>query len=448
MLEPDDITLLRQYTDNGSESAFAALVERHLNLVYSFALRRVGNPLAAEEIVQAVFIILARKAKSLGARTVLTGWLYQTTRLTTANFLRGEIRRHRREQEAFMQSALNESEAATWSQIAPILDDAIARLGARDREAILLRFFENKDLRAVGAALGASEAAAKMRVNRAVEKLRNFFLKRGITLSAAVIAGAVSANSVHAAPAGLAQSVATVAAAKGAGVGGSTLTLVKGALKLMAWTKAKTAGAIGLVAILATTSTIIIGTRLIRAHHAIAEPTTGLIALGQELTANIQADGTIRFRATMEVTNNTAQVINIDTINDVDAISRITDESGRPMQFTKRPGGGVYVMLNPAVPPGGKASYTIDGTLTGMIKRNGAGEYEIGLEQKLSDNPIANTHYVEVWRLPAGATLLKQGPGMQATTNSGQIELQVDRLIPPNGVLAVGFRYRLADAAR
>src|SRR5215472_2473105 len=108
MPEPDDITLLRQYTGEHSEAAFTALAERHVNLVYSTALRRAGSPHAAEEITQAVFIILARKAGSLSAKTVLSGWLYHTARLTAGNFLRGEIRRQQREQEAHMQSILNE----------------------------------------------------------------------------------------------------------------------------------------------------------------------------------------------------------------------------------------------------------------------------------------------------------------------------------------------------
>ena len=111
MDERDDITLLREFAATESEAAFAALVARHVNLVYSVALRSIGNAHAAQEISQAVFIILARKAKSLGAKTVLSGWLYQTTRLTAANFLRGEIRRQQREQEAYMQSTLNESES-------------------------------------------------------------------------------------------------------------------------------------------------------------------------------------------------------------------------------------------------------------------------------------------------------------------------------------------------
>ena len=257
----DDITLLREYTETGSEAAFAALVERYVNLVYSTALRGVGNPHAAQEITQAVFIILARKANKLSQHAVLSGWLYQTTRLTAANFLRGEIRRQRREQEAYMQSLLNDPEPEVWLQIAPLLDTAMDRLGEKDRNAIVLRFFENKNLHEVGLALGASEDAAKMRVNRAVEKLRKFFTKRGVTLSGMAIAGAVSANSIHAAPVALTKSIIAVAVTKGAAVSGSTLTLVKGALKLMAWTKAKTtAVAVAAIIVASGTTTIVIKT--------------------------------------------------------------------------------------------------------------------------------------------------------------------------------------------
>jgi RNA polymerase sigma factor (sigma-70 family) len=245
MQELDDIALLKQFAENGSEPAFAEIVSRHVNLVYSAALRKVGDAHAAQEISQAVFIILARKAQSLGARTILSGWLHQTTRLTAANFLRGEIRRQKREQEAFMQSTLNEEANEMWRQIAPILDDAISKLGVKDRDAIVLRYFENKSLGEVGAAMGASEDAAKMRVNRALEKLRKIFSKRGVTLSAALIAGAVSASSVQAAPVGLAATISTTAV-KGSAVAASTLTLMEGTLKLMAWTKMQMAIVIGL----------------------------------------------------------------------------------------------------------------------------------------------------------------------------------------------------------
>ena len=241
MNEPDDITLLREFAANESEVAFAALVSRHLNLVYSVALRSIGNAHAAQEISQAVFIILARKAKSLGSKTILSGWLYQTTRLTAANFLRGEIRRQNREQEAYMQSTLNDSEPEAWRQVAPLLDDAMTRLSEGDRNAIVLRFFENKNLRDVGAGLGVNEDAAKMRVTRAVEKLRKLFVKRGVVLSAVAIAGAVTANSVQAAPVELAKSVTAMAMMKGVAASDSTLTLVKGTLKIMAWTKIQSA---------------------------------------------------------------------------------------------------------------------------------------------------------------------------------------------------------------
>ena len=174
----DDLTLLREYARRNSEAAFAALVSRHVNLVYSVALRSVRDPHLAGEITQAVFIILARKADSLGDKTILPGWLCRTARYASANALTIQRRRQHREQEAFMQSQLedlsrqSEATAETWNQIAPLLDGAMEQLGQKDHDALVLRFFENKTFAEVGAALDASEDAAKMRVNRALEKLR------------------------------------------------------------------------------------------------------------------------------------------------------------------------------------------------------------------------------------------------------------------------------------
>ena len=256
MTELDDHELLAAYVRTQSEAAFATLVTRHVSLVHSAALRFTGNPHQAEEIAQAVFIILARKATGLGRNVVLSGWLYQTARLTAANFMKGELRRQKREQEAYMQSTLNEPDSAAWRQIAPLLDEAMGRLGETDRNALVLRYFENKRASEIGAALKLNESAAHMRVNRALEKLRKFFVRRGITLSALAIAGAVSANSVQAAPAGLGQTISAVALTKGATAGGATLTLVKGVLKLMAWTKAKIAVIVGVGVVLAGTTAI------------------------------------------------------------------------------------------------------------------------------------------------------------------------------------------------
>jgi RNA polymerase sigma factor (sigma-70 family) len=255
----DDLTLLRDYARGNSEEAFAALVSRHVNLVYFVALRQVRDPHLAEEITQAVFIILARKAGSLGPKTILSGWLCRTARYASANALTIQRRRQRREQEAHMQSILNEPiPDETWNQIAPLLDGAMEQLGQKDHDAVVLRFFEGRNFKEVGAALGASEDAAKMRVNRALEKLRRFFTKCGMSSTTAIIAGAISANSVQAAPVALAKSVTAVAIAKGAAASGSTLTLIKGALKIMAWTKAKTTVVAGAVLILAAGTTTVI----------------------------------------------------------------------------------------------------------------------------------------------------------------------------------------------
>ena len=258
MQELDDTTLLREYVERDSEEAFAALVTRHINKVYSVALRHTGNPHSAEEITQAVFVILAKKSRHLGKRVILSGWLYQTARLTAMTFIRGGIRRVRREQEACMQTALNENESEAWMQIAPLLDAAMARLNEADRHAVVLRFFDGKSIREVGAALGANEDAAKKRVSRALEKLHRYFSRRGVSSTTAIIAGAISANSVQAAPVALAKSVTAIAVAKGAAASGSTLTLIKGALKIMAWTKAKTAIVVGGVMILAAGTTPVI----------------------------------------------------------------------------------------------------------------------------------------------------------------------------------------------
>jgi RNA polymerase sigma factor (sigma-70 family) len=249
---------LQDYARNHSEEAFAALVQQHVNLVYSAALRQAGVAAHAEEITQAVFIILAQKAARLPAHTVLEAWLYQTTRWVSLSFLRGERRRHFREQEAIMQSALEKSgESPAWSQLAPLLDEAMARLGEQDRAAVVLRFFEGKNLNEVATALRITEAAAQSRVHRAVGKLQKYFRKRGIDSTAAAITGTMAAHSVSAAPAGLAGAVSALAMAKGAAAGASTLTLVKGALKIMAWTKAKTTILAGVgILLVAGTATI------------------------------------------------------------------------------------------------------------------------------------------------------------------------------------------------
>ena len=228
MTDVSDARLLEQFARNGSEEAFAALVQRHIALVHSVALRHTANAQHAQDITQAVFVILARKAGTLGRKTVLPGWLYHTARLTAANLQRAETSRVRREQEAFMQSQLEESvNDALWRELSPRLDEAMAGLGASERDALVLRYFQNKSMAEVGQFLGLAENTAQKRVSRALEKLRTFFTKRGVSSTTAILAGAISANSVQAVPVTLAKSVTAVALTKGAAASISTLALAK-----------------------------------------------------------------------------------------------------------------------------------------------------------------------------------------------------------------------------
>jgi RNA polymerase sigma factor (sigma-70 family) len=203
-----DLQLLARYVKAGAEDAFAELVRRHLNLVYSAALRQVRSPQLAEEVAQAVFVDLSRNACQLRPDTIVTAWLYAVTRRTAIDVVRRESRRQLREQIAIEMNAMNAT-TSDWTQIEPLLDEAVSALDDTDRAAVLLRYFENKSLREVGAALGTSDDAAQKRVSRAIERLRDFFSKRGVTVGAGGLVVVISANAVQAAPAGLAVTIST-----------------------------------------------------------------------------------------------------------------------------------------------------------------------------------------------------------------------------------------------
>jgi len=240
-----DSELLRQYVETGAEEAFAELVRRNLNLVYSAALRQVnGDVHLAQDVAQSVFADLARKAGSLYRRPVLAGWLYTSTHFAAAKARRAAFRRHSYEQEAQQMQELLPSAAqdVNWEKLGPALDAAMHDLKKSERELLLRRYFENCRLAGIGSELGLSEDAVRKRLERALEKLRGVLRRRGITTTAS-LASVLCANAVQVAPAGLAAGVTSAALAGGfAGTG-----VGFGIFNLMAMTKLKAALAGALV---------------------------------------------------------------------------------------------------------------------------------------------------------------------------------------------------------
>ncbi len=244
-----DLELLHQYACEHSESAFAALVQRHLNLVYSAALRQVRSPHLAEEVTQSVFTDLARQALRLAPDTILTAWLYQVTRRTAIDLIRRESSRQAREQSACELTAM-QTPSSDWAQLAPVLDEAMEILDPADRAAVLLRYFENKSLREVGQAMGTSEDAAQKRVSRAVERLRELVGRNGVAIGASGLIAILSANAVQAAPVSLAATVISTATLAGAAM--PATTAVATAQTIAMTTLQKTIVTVALVAGLGT----------------------------------------------------------------------------------------------------------------------------------------------------------------------------------------------------
>ncbi len=221
----EDAELLQEYVERRSEAAFTALVARHIDLVYSTARRMVGDAHLAQDVAQTVFIGLARSPARVRQPAALAGWLYAATRNTAAQAVRTEQRRQQRETEAMNRQLLDDNSPAAWEAVAPLLDEAMRELKPIEADAVVLRFFEGKSLRDTGEALDLSENAAQKRVERALEKIRGHFARRGVTASAALLGATIAANSVQAAPAGLAVGVAGAALAGvtvGPGVGVGT----------------------------------------------------------------------------------------------------------------------------------------------------------------------------------------------------------------------------------
>lgn len=207
----DDRQLLRQFTQHNSQEAFAALTARYLSLVYSTCRREIDDADLAEDVTQAVFLILARKAPSLGRNVVLSGWLFQTARFAAKNARLTAQRRAAYEQkaaEALMEQQM-EAEDEQWSEIEPLLNQSLAALKAGERECVLLRFFQGASFAEVGASLGLSEDAARKRITRSLGKMRQFFTRNGVIVPALALPILLTAHAAKAAPAACQANVAS-----------------------------------------------------------------------------------------------------------------------------------------------------------------------------------------------------------------------------------------------
>ncbi len=291
----EDAELINRYAADRSEAAFAELTRRHVDLVYSAALRLVnGDVHSAQDVTQQVFTEVARQAKRLARHPALVGWLYTTTRLMALRVNRTEQRRKAREQEANTMNELlhHDEPPADWNQLRPVLEDAMHELDDQDRHAVLLRYFQNKSLNEVGAALNLTENAARMRVERALDKLRGKLARRGVTTTASALAAAVAAHAVQAAPAGFA---ATLSAAAVVGGAVQASTLIAATKTIAMTTLQKTIVTASLAAAVGT------GIYAVRQNSQLSAQIQTLQQAQAPLTAQIQQLGQERDQATSQL---------------------------------------------------------------------------------------------------------------------------------------------------
>lgn len=237
MQQVSDAQLLADFVRAKDQRAFATLVQRHINMVYSAALRRTRDSHLADDITQAVFVILARKAPGLTPDVVLSAWLHRTTRYAAMDALKLRGRRARHEARAAEMKPVtyNPEMEMKWPLVAEFLDEAVDTLSETDRRAVMLRFYENKSFADVGQALGIAEDAARKRVSRATEKLRAWLGRRGAVVSALLLTGMLQSRLAEAAaPAGLTSQIL----AEGA-IAASATELAGASMGRMWWEQAR-----------------------------------------------------------------------------------------------------------------------------------------------------------------------------------------------------------------
>lgn len=278
-LPGDDFELLRRYARERDEAAFAELMRRHVDLIHSAARRRVGDRALADDVTQATFMILARKAKSVRQRRQepLSAWLLNAVRYAAANAIKMERRRRKHEHAAASRTghsgacSADPTQVIVWQEISQQLDDAVLKLSASHRRAVLLRYFENRPIAEMAAQLQVSEGAVKQLLNRAIDKLRHSLSKRGATASAIdsmVLARLLESQVVTSAPATVKAACAAAGSAAAGSIGvGTGTSIAKGAIKMMAWTKAQVAaGVVIAAAVCGTGGTLAIHSALAQAQ--------------------------------------------------------------------------------------------------------------------------------------------------------------------------------------
>ena len=306
-----DSELLREYVQKRCDKAFAELVRRHIDWLSSAALRQTRNRQLADDVTQAACIALALKARSLCSDKPLEPWLFQVIRHAAANTMRSETRRKRHEQRAAAMTPESSPimTETQWGQLAPVLDELVDKLTNQDRLAILLRFYQGKSFEDMGKAMGVSEEAARKRADRAVDKLRGMFAKRGFTAGAATLATALATNITRPAEAALATTTITtaMAATQATVVAGHALAIAKGALQTMAWAKAKLMIATGVALLFLGTGTTVM-TRHLMAQRpvqpAASQPLAqgGPAALAEEIVDNPEYQSWSKCKAGTTVT--------------------------------------------------------------------------------------------------------------------------------------------------
>jgi RNA polymerase sigma factor (sigma-70 family) len=322
-MDMTDSELLQRYAREHSETAFAELVTRHIHLVHAAAVRQVnGDAHLAEDVTQAVFADLARKASKLLMHTSLTGWLYTSTRYLAANLRRTEQRRVIREQEAHAMNSTLPEPTPEWLQLTPLLDDAMHQLNDAEREAVLLRHFENCSYAEVAQKIGATENAARMRVERALEKLHGILAKQGVALGVVALAGLLGTNAVVAAPAHLAAKV--VAGALAGVAAGGTISIVSKIISLM-----KTKAAMSAIA-----TALVVGLGFVIVSRSATPPSPNPAAAVAAVVATDVSSATNRVAAISELTTN-ATATKAKSARKIDSqhlhLTIVAADSGKPI---------------------------------------------------------------------------------------------------------------------